>query len=135
MQPQSEVRTMATRPPTPELGCWRAAVGPGRAPAYRRAWAHKSRPPGGWEAATQMPAHQEKARSRRVRLKTWVHFGADGAGGDKRQLPWPGHQRGQLPLSGGLCCSRMLSACVCRRWPARLQALARIGGSAGRETQ
>ena len=26
-----------------------------------------------------------------MRLKTWVHFGADGAGGDKRQLPWPWH--------------------------------------------
>lgn len=43
-----------------------------------------------------MPTHQEKARSRRVRLKTWVHFGADGARGRQETATLAGASKGAV---------------------------------------
>lgn len=68
---------------------------------------------------------QEEARRR---PHTWIPL--QSWSGQKARRP-----PARLPLSGGLCCPRMLSACASRSWAVHLPALARTVASAGRDMQ
>lgn len=134
IQPQSTVRTMVA--PTLCL----AAEG------HQRPLAKPLLAGGSW---LQRPGHQAAGRQlqgaislgkdqvKAREMEVWVHLGAGTPtvlGVDKSSYSGQGGQRGQLPLCGGLCYPRTLSACAHRSCSALLQALARTGGSAGRRT-